>query len=361
MTPQEALELAIRHMNAGESAVAEQLLTAVVRINPRYYDARYCLGVLFERAGRTEAAVEQYEICMQLRPGMANAWTRRNLIVLRRHLGRSVAPGVRPRKADAAGLVQMSTLGSNGRFGNQLIQYAYLRAYAETHSLELATPDWIGRDLFGLNDPFVEWPLPQLRETEFDLPSMLERTSERARADVDIWGFFVGSTSALSRFRHRVLSWFQPAPPFAEAIDKGLKKLRDGRQTLVAVHLRRGDFGYGPYWIAPATWYREWLEAVWPTLERPVLYVASDHPATCAELARFEPLTARDLGVVIPGADFFMDFMVLARSDVVAISNSTFSFSATMIGSSTQTCFRPDRAAKTLVRYDPWRGPVLAS
>lgn len=48
----------------------------------------------------------------------------------------------------------MRLLGTNGRFGNQLLQYAFLRLYADGHGLSCQTADWIGRDLFDLDDPF---------------------------------------------------------------------------------------------------------------------------------------------------------------------------------------------------------------
>ena len=43
----------------------------------------------------------------------------------------------------------MSTIGNNGRFANQLFQYAFLRIYAENHNLRIATSPWIGQTIFG--------------------------------------------------------------------------------------------------------------------------------------------------------------------------------------------------------------------
>ena len=48
-----------------------------------------------------------------------------------------------------ADFISMSTLGSFGQFGNQLFQYATLKACARCHNLRLEIPeDWIGRKVF---------------------------------------------------------------------------------------------------------------------------------------------------------------------------------------------------------------------
>jgi hypothetical protein len=58
------------------------------------------------------------------------------------------------------------------------------------------------------------------------------------------------------------------------------------------------------------------------------------------------------------------DWFALARCDVLAISNSTFSFSAAMLatagaeeGSRCARAVRPDPAAQALVPFDPWSAP----
>ena len=50
------------------------------------------------------------------------------------------------------GRITVATLGTNGRFANQLFQYSYARLYALRHGLTAAFPAWDGRRLFGLDD-----------------------------------------------------------------------------------------------------------------------------------------------------------------------------------------------------------------
>jgi hypothetical protein len=127
----------------------------------------------------------------------------------------------------------------------------------------------------------------------------------------------------------------------------------------VAVHLRRGDFGQGRHWIAQSSWYEQWLDELWQSLDRPVLYVATDDAAIVAELARYRPVTAADLGVSISGAEFYPDFHVLSTADALAISNSTFSFAAAMLNTRAGVFMRPERDGRRLAGFDPWDSPVL--
>ena len=128
---------------------------------------------------------------------------------------------------------------------------------------------------------------------------------------------------------------------------------------MVAIHIRRGDFGYGKYWIAPPEWYLAWLSAIWPGLDKPVLYVATDDETVLPSFAQFSPWDARSLDVHIPGADFMVDHHVLRNADKVAISNSTFSFTAAMLNVRALTFMRPHPNRRELVPFKPGlAGPV---
>lgn len=302
------------------------------------------------------AAVAAYERAIALNPGHAFPFTRRALILFRTRFGaplpaRVTDPG-RPR-------VTMSTLGANGRFGNQLLQYGFLRMYAEVHGLAAEAPDWIGRDLFDLDDPLCGPGLPPVREDQADFVASLNRKIPEIWRNADLWGYCIYPTGGLRPHRDFFRRLFRPGRKVAAAAAQAEDVLGSRGETVVAVHLRRGDFGYGRFWIAPAAWYAQWLDAVWPTLRRPVLYVATDDPASAAELARFRPVTAADLGIDLPGAEFYPDFHVLTRASLVAISNSSFSFVAAMLNEGAATLVRPDLRARGLARFDPWDAPVV--
>lgn len=309
-----------------------------------------------ELRGDTAGAIAAYERCITANPGHAYPFTRRALLLFRRKFG---PPPETAAQKEGVPRITMSTLGQNGRFGNQLLQYGFLKMYAQEHGLALEAPDWIGRDLFDLDDPMRGAPLPAVRETEHDLVASLNRVVPEVWRDADILGYCCHPTAGLRRYRALFRGLFRPGLKVADIAASAEAQLRARGDTLVGIHLRRGDFGTGRFWIAPAAWYAKWLEKIWPALQRPVLYVATDDPASAAELAKFAPMTAADLQLDVPGAEFYPDFHLLTQADALAISNSTFSFVAAMLNLHAKAFVRPDRDAAALVAFDPWDAPVL--
>jgi hypothetical protein len=92
-------------------------------------------------------------------------------------------------------LVTISCLGNYGRFGNQLFQYAYARAFAEQLGAELHTPDWIGRELFiGVDEPIMQ-----------------------NKGDIDLFDYFQNPEHLELLSRKKVKEWFQfKNPPKVE-------------------------------------------------------------------------------------------------------------------------------------------------
>jgi hypothetical protein len=68
---------------------------------------------------------------------------------------------------------------------------------------------------------------------------------------------------------------------------------------------------------------------------------------------------ASDLAEPPAGAEFLVDFFALCRADRLAISNSTFSFVASMLNEGAAECMRPDPKLQALVPYDPWDAEIL--
>ena len=309
-----------------------------------------------ELDGRVREAVAAYEECIAANPGHAYPFTRRAILLFREKFG---APVVARASVAGAGRITMSTLGQNGRFGNQLLQYGFLRMYAAEHGLQAEAPDWIGRDLFDLDDPLRGAPMPAVREDEHDLVASLNRKVPEVWRDADLWGYCCFPTAGLARHRDLFRNLFHPGRKVAAIAASAEAQLRARGDTLVAIHLRRGDFGQGRFWIGPSAWYAQWLEGIWPALRRPVLYVATDDASAAAELARFSPVTAADLKLEVAGAEFYPDFRLLVQADALAISNSTFSFAAAMLNARSRSFARPDRTKEALVAFDPWNAPVL--
>lgn len=259
-------------------------------------------------------------------------------------------------------VLSMTTLGKNGRFANQIFQYAFLKIQAERYGCRVTVPEWIGRQLFGTEDDRLGTEqLPELRQAlDQDFLACDIVNSESPLRNVDLWGYFQYHTRFYAPHKTYFRSLFHPIDTVRAELGAAISRIRSGTQTLVGLHLRRGDYGYRIFYITPSEWYRRWLAEIWPTLENPVLYIASDDLDTVLEdFSDYDPVCARDLGVSIPDAEFYPDFYVLTQCDHVAISNSSFSFAACLLNERARRFVRPDLNAGCLVDFDPWDSEPL--
>ena len=356
MTPDDVSALADTLERQGRVGEAEALYRQLGAAEPARFRAPLRLGLLLERERQIDAAIAAYDEAIRRNPGHAFAFTRRTVLTLRRSWGppRSPRPPLlgRPR-------VAMSTLGANGRFGNQLLQYGFLRMYVAEHGLGVEAPDWVGRDLFDFDDPLPSAALPVASEETCDLCASLNREIPEVFADRDLWGYCCYATHRLVRYRTMFGQLFAPGERAGPVVREAMARVNARGRTLVALHLRRGDFGYGRFWIAPERWYLDWLDAAWPRLDRPALYIATDDSDVIRAFSSYSPMAVADLGVALPGAEFYLDFHILTQADALAISNSSFSFVAAMLNARARAFVRPDRDRQALVPFDPWNADVL--
>jgi hypothetical protein len=257
-------------------------------------------------------------------------------------------------------LITMRSLGTNGRFGNQLFQYAFLKHYARKHSLHVQTPAWIGQTLFGCGDPPISRVLPTIPDWVNGRDASLFVNTRRVFRNVNIWGWFQYHTSFYAPDREFFRALFRPVPAIAGPLDTAARRLRESGATIIGMHVRRGDFGYGYFYRTPTQWYLAWLERHWRTFSKPLLFIATDEPQSILPFfAAFNPVTTADLGLELPLADFYPDFYLLSKCDVAVISNSTFSVAACLLNETGSMFYRPSLAAPGFVRFDPWNSDVL--
>lgn len=259
-------------------------------------------------------------------------------------------------------VVSMGRLGQKGRFANQLFQYMFLKIYQRMHGLEVQLPPWIGNYLYGTDDPPITTELPRAFENKGEFaPALAEALSPHAPPlkRLDLAGYFQSHTRQYAPHRDFIERLFRPVGEAAAAGNLAVERLRDRGRTVFGIHLRRGDYvgrtSDSPFYPAPTQWYLRWLEELWPRAEDPVLYIASDEPATVVgDFASYHPVVAADLGVDLPRAAYFIDYYMLCHADLLAISNSSFSFHAAMLNRRAAQFVRPDRLRQALVCFDPW-------
>lgn len=345
------------HIDRGRLADAEALAREVLDVFPSHYPVLLALGTVLERTSREDEALAVYERAIAVNPGGGRPFTRRAVILLRRQWGAPPAP----RTGAAARRIGCASLGVYGRFANQLLQYAMTRLYAEDHGLTAEFADWIGRDLFGFDDPLPGAALPELSEKDADITGALSGRAKIDLAGRALWGYFQANARDFAGHRDRFRRLFTPVTRLAGLANGWMKSLGAGSRPLVALHLRRGDFVTSRFWIAPEEWYLTWLAALWPRLANPILYIATDGPEVLSAFKDYDPVTADTLGAALPGAEFYPDFHILTQATHLAISNSSFSFVAAMLNERGAQFMRPDPAARGLAPFDPWNAPITLS
>lgn len=258
-------------------------------------------------------------------------------------------------------VITMSTLGKNGGFGNQIFQYAFLKIYAKEHNFRVETPKWIGQYLFNHNDPQITKQLPIVRQDTHNLSNSIIPNAKEPFKNVDFWGYFQYHTKYYAPHKEYFRSLFKPILEIENRMKAAIERIRLKGKTIIGIHIRLGDYVYDrPAHIAPIEWYKEWLKGLWETIDKPVLFIASDEIGKVInEFAEYSPVTANDLDVELVEASFYADFYILTQCDIVAISNSTFSFTACMLNEQGKFFFRPHFQTKKLIPFDPWNSEPL--
>jgi len=250
--------------------------------------------------------------------------------------------------------VGSSTLATHGRFAHNVLEYILLRSYAETHGYVLETPDWVGGLYFDLDDPPMSGGLKPLYFPRRLLNDWVTGRRDDPRCDIDVLSplFLYEYPESL---RDRVRSWLRPRDMWKPRLDPVMEALRARGDTVVALHIRRGDFVWFRYTITETSWYVDWLRGIWSGLKRPVLYIATDDPQTVRDFAEFAPVTLADLAEPWKGLEFLQDFHVLSQADIVGVSaQSGFSQLAALLNERASLFIEPDAAARRIRPYSPW-------
>ncbi len=275
---------------------------------------------------------------------------------------------LKPLDVESRGVVSMSGLVKSAGFANQLFRYCCAKLYALRHGLTAAFPPWQGNELFGLEDKScLDLELPVLSFGGFAKDDRDFWYVENPPINMDLLGYFQELPECWRRHRPLLRRLFQLSPELTQTLDAWRQNVTDGgRRTLVAVHVRRGDYrdfqkNQVPFFrLVPEQWYLAWLRAIWPTLRDPVLFVSTDEPDAILPVFReFETISAQALPVHPGLPEHIRDFEILKRADYLALCNSSFSRMAAILAPSTQKCFLASFETGTFAPYEPWIDPAF--
>lgn len=196
------------------------------------------------------------------------------------------------------GIVQAKLVGG---FGNQLHQYAAVRKYAELIGASLEVQDWVGKKVFGVDDPGWSRDLPEVN----DGGNGIQPEVEWGQTDVRIGGYFLMQRWVKLLSRAELKRWFRVR---SEMVAQCEGVIPSGRYT--AAHLREGDYlGHPLYANVP---------------ERAYTRACAERGFKIDAWARQDsPRVVRELNGHVP---FLPDFLMLMRSSVLLRANSTFSW-----------------------------------
>ena len=149
---------------------------------------------------------------------------------------------------DGRPLITMSSLGHWGRFGNQVFQYAFLRIYTQKNNFRLETAPWIGQYLFGHSDHPVSQSLPIIDDTvsardPYDGSGSCIAGASDPPKNVDLLGYFQFHTSYYAPYKDFFRSLFKPVSAVEGIVRKSVEVMRSRGNTIIGLHLRRGDYG----------------------------------------------------------------------------------------------------------------------
>lgn len=276
-------------------------------------------------------------------------------------------------------IITMSRLGTYGQWGNQIIQYAFVRTYARRQDLDYQLPQWAGQYFYGHDDPpltaklktYHERTEPARYEQCFGVP-IPPGDEEVVNRDWLGWGQF--HTSWYAPDREFIQGLYDPVvEPEQSRVSAALDRLRKLGDTIIALHLRRSDGGRMIFFHTPIIWCLRWLRENWERFDRPVLLITTEAPRLVNYFRNYSPCTAEQLGIrfrPLPPPhydfphkranpqprqlDFFPDWYLLQQSDVILASESSFSVSAAMAGRRVREFWRPRLSLGDFEQVDPW-------
>lgn len=186
-------------------------------------------------------------------------------------------------------MINCSCVGSFGRWGNSLHQYAFAKYYADSLGVALHIPEgWAGREVFSsVNEPPITQDLPRVNESDIN-----------GQDNIDIWGYFQAKPYISKLNRANLKSWLQP------------RNKVEGPK--IAIHKRRGDYlGISHYAVVSDESYEAALEKFGYDMKDAKIY--SDES----------------------DSDPYQDFLEIMNAEVIFRANSTFSWWAATLSNAT--------------------------
>lgn len=276
-------------------------------------------------------------------------------------------------------IVQMSDLGDNGRFGNQIFQFFFLKMAEQALGCDIRCPYWDGIGLFDLQPTAAIEASPEAIDLEpmtsrsrgpqeqLDFLKNALQASERQL--VDIKGYFQYHTVFFQQHRNLFLETFSVRPLFIDQVRQALARIGMQDRFVIGVHVRRGDYlqfdnKHPLFWGSSAASIRAAIEDLGASsLRNAIIYVCSDDLDYARDIFQgygVPVITNRQLfSQSSEFSDLAVDFVMLTLAKALLISNSSLSFVASMLNTACRINLRPCPREDKFIPFDPWNSHVI--
>lgn len=268
----------------------------------------------------------------------------------------------------------MRNFGRMGRWSNQCFQYVFLKLYAEKYDCQLQLPPWAGNEILGANDPPITATLMEAKEhwQGSHLDEHVPPVGDEF-VNTDWSGYGQYHTSYYEPHREKIRQLLRPLPRIEYPLQKAFGNIQRNGNSVIGLHLRRGDYGRFIFHLTPTEWYQRWLRENWHRFVDPILFIATEDRNDVDAFDEWNPYTTDDLGIELAPIrdgynylnydlqirepwqmDFYPDFYCLSQCDVLVTANSTFSFMAAMLNDHLLEMWRSSLPLGYFERIDPW-------
>lgn len=256
--------------------------------------------------------------------------------------------------------ISMSSIAHFGRLAHFVRNYVAARLYVDICNLELATPEWLGHYFFELDDPAIDQgiDLDHIKEPDFvkavlENPEIALAQSPPEMADI----FSPPAPEYWWKDRNKAREILVIRQCWVELFSKYIDQIYIRGKTLVCIHLRLGDMetieNKNTYGGTNFSAYQNWLADIWPNLDKPILYIASEDPHIAKSYFEdYAPITILDLSDTIPVATHLLDFYILTKSDILAISRGSFGLTAAILRDNPGDLYQQADGSPTLVEVN---------
>lgn len=248
-------------------------------------------------------------------------------------------------------MITSNSIGTNGRLGNQMFQYATILAIAKTNGYDYGIPYQRKSDdqyfhLF-LPDAF---PCLKAKDSSHHNPdySFYEQMFEyderlfQLPDNTDIWGYFQ-TEKYFKNYRLNLLDEFSFKDDIKNFCIEYLNNRNKNNKEIISIHLRLGDYLNSPD-AHPTCSPEYYIKALKELPDDAIVFVFSDDINKCKEV--FKDI---DSNFVYPCLNnIYYDMCLMTMSNYHIIANSTFSWWGAWLSNS-----------KKVIAPSIWFGPKI--